>query len=214
MNIVYHKNPTTPSQRHQCFLNRSNLENIKILKHKCFYLRNKAGRNNQGKITSFHRGGGHKKLYRNITFIRKNLSGIVETIEYDPYRSANIARIFSENEKKHFYILAPEGLKKGHYIKTFSKKIDNLHFKNGNSFLLDDFPLGVFVHNISFLYKGGAARSAGCSAQLISKNKAHCRLRLNSGKIYFFPLTVTATLGTVSNSRHKNIILGKAGRSR
>ena len=105
-------------------------------------------------------------------------------------------------------------MKKGHYIKTFSKKIDNLHFKNGNSFLLDDFPLGVFVHNISFLYKGGAARSAGCSAQLISKNKAHCRLRLNSGKIYFFPLTVTATLGTVSNSRHKNIILGKAGRSR
>jgi len=214
MSILRYKKPITPSQRHQCLLDHSELNKKKKLKSKSFFLKNKAGRNNQGKITSFHKGGGHKKLYRKLTYQRKELSGIVETIEYDPFRSANIARIFFESKNSHVYILAPEGLKKGHFITSFCKNSLNLRFKNGNSFFLEDLPLGAFVHNIAFLHKGSAARSAGSSAQLISKNNKYCRFRLNSGEIRIFPIDITATLGNVSNFFHKHIVLGKAGRSR
>jgi large subunit ribosomal protein L2 len=214
MNLLCHKNPITPSQRHQYLLSKSNLNNIKILKSQSLFIKNSAGRNNQGRITSFKRGGGHKKLYRNIFHNREFLSGIVESIEHDPYRSANIARIFSEKMNFHFYILAPEGLQKGHFIKSLLEQKEISNFKNGNFFYLKDLPLGVFVHNISFMYKGGVARSAGCSAQIISKDKRYCRLRLNSGEHRLFFLTTTATLGIVSNSSHKGIVLGKAGRSR
>jgi len=212
-NLIY-KKPTTPSQRHQCLLNRSLLTKIKVLKNQNVFVKNKAGRNNQGRITVFTKGGGHKKKYRILCHKRGFLFGIVEAIEYDPYRSANIARVFSKESNMHFYILAPEGLKKGHFIKSHIEKTNDLRFKIGDYYFLKDLPLGVFVHNISFSKKGGVARSAGCSAQIISKDDTYCRLRLSSGEHRLFFLNDTATLGTVSNSMHKRVVLGKAGRSR
>lgn len=214
MSKLVYKKPTTPSSRHQCLLDRSGLNKIKILKNQSLFIKNKAGRNNQGCLTVFTKGGGHKKKYRVISHARGFLFGIVESIEYDPYRSANIARIFSEEKNLHFYILAPEGLKKGHFIKSHVEGKIDLRFKIGDYYYLKDLPLGVFVHNISFTRKGGVARSAGCSAQIISKDKNYCRLRLSSGEHRLFLLHTTATLGTLSNSLHKRVILGKAGRSR
>jgi len=214
MNSLVYKNPTTPSQRHQCLLNRSSLEKRKVLKSRSLFLKNKAGRNNKGHITVFTKGGGHKKKYRVILENRGLLSGIVESIEYDPYRSANIARIFSEEAETHFYILAPEGLKRGHFIKSQIAQKEETRFKTGDFFFLKDLPLGVFVHNVSFMRKGGVARAAGCSAQLISKDERYCRLRLNSGEHRLFFLYSTGTLGKVSNISHKRVVLGKAGRSR
>lgn len=213
MSLLNYKKPTTPSKRTQCLLNKSSLDKIELLKSQSYFIKNKAGRNNQGRLTVFTKGGGHKKKYRSVLHKRNFLFGIVESIEYDPYRSANIARIFSEETKLHFYILAPEGLKKGHFIKSQIEKC-TLRFKIGDFFYLKDLPLGVFVHNISFIRKGGVARSAGCSAQIISKDNRYCRLRLSSGEHRLFFLHSTATLGTLSNPSHKSIVLGKAGRSR
>jgi large subunit ribosomal protein L2 len=220
MRLLKSKKPTTPSQRQELLLNLTNLEKVKPLKHRTCFIKNNAGRNNKGRITSFNRGGGHKKKYRILSSHHYSiLSGIVESIEYDPYRSANIARIFSEETKEkfkisHFYILAPEGLKKGHFISSQLMSKD-FSYKIGNRFYLKDLPLGVFVHDIKVPQKKGSiARSAGCGAQIISKDKNYCRLRLNSGEYRLFSLTTEVTLGIVSNSSHKLINLGKAGRSR
>jgi large subunit ribosomal protein L2 len=214
MSSLVFKNPTTPSQRHVSFLKRTTLMKTKILKNQSCFLKNRAGRNNQGRITSFHKGGGHKKKYRIVSYNRPTLSGIVESIEYDPYRSANIARVFSEIDNTHSYILAPEGLVRGNYINSQLNKTE-LTFKIGNLFYLKDLPLGVFVHNISFSGgRTGVARSAGCGAQIVSKDDKYCRLRLNSGEHRLFPLTAHATLGILSNPSHNLVNLGKAGRSR
>jgi large subunit ribosomal protein L2 len=211
--LVY-RNPITPSQRHVRLLNRKDLIKITPLKDKTFYLKNKAGRNNQGKLTIFTKGGGHKKKYRQISFNRTFSEGLVESIEYDPYRSSNIARIFCQKSKEHFYILAPEGLDSGHFISSeFDSK--DLNIKIGNLFYLKDLPLGVLVHNIPFPNsKGGIARAAGTGAQLMSKDRNFCRLKLRSGEHRLFPLMTKVTLGSLSNSEHKLISLGKAGRSR
>lgn len=214
MSKLVFKKPTTPSRRHQFLLDRSHLNKTKILKNQSFYIKNKAGRNNQGRLTVFTKGGGHKKKYRVVLHKRGFLFGIVESIEYDPYRSANLARIFSEEANLHFYILAPEGLKKGHFIKSHVEKKEDLRFKIGDFYYLKDLPLGVFVHNIPFPRKGGVARSAGCSAQIVSKDNTYCRLRLSSGEHRLFFLHTTATLGSLSNVLHKRVVLGKAGRSR
>ena len=213
-NSLVYRNPITPSQRHVRLLNRKDLIKIPPLKAKTFYLKNKAGRNNQGKLTIFTKGGGHKKKYRQISFNRPFSEGFVESIEYDPYRSSNIARIFCQKSKEHFYILAPEGLEAGHFISSeFDSK--DLSIKIGNLFYLKDLPLGVLVHNIPFPNsKGGIARAAGTSAQLMSKDKNFCRLKLRSGEHRLFPLMTKVTLGSLSNSEHKLISLGKAGRSR
>lgn len=214
MEILLSKNPITPGQRHTCLLSKKHLKNKKLLKNHSGFLKNNAGRNNQGRITVARKGGGHKKRYRSISFERSLLSGIVESIEYDPYRSTNIARIFSEETNKHCYILAPDGLTVGHYICSELKK-EELSFKIGNLFYLKDLPLGVFVHNIFFPQKKtGIARAAGCSAQLISRDAKYCRLRLNSGEHRLFTLGTKATLGILSNRLHKQIVIGKAGRSR
>lgn len=214
MTLLTFKKPITSSQRHVCLLDKKNLNKTKILKNKTCFLKNKAGRNNKGQITVYTKGGGHKKKYRIISYERSTISGIVESIEYDPYRSANIARIFYEFANTHFYILAPEGLKQGHFINSQLEKKE-LDFKVGNLFYLRDLPLGVFVHNIGFPNSnGGVARSAGCGVQIISKNENYCRLRLNSGEHRLFSLTTKVTLGILSNSAHKHVSLGKAGRAR
>jgi large subunit ribosomal protein L2 len=214
MELLLKKLPITSGQRHTCLLSKKHLTKIKILKNKSCYLKNNAGRNNQGCITVARKGGGHKKRYRIISYERSSLSGVVESIEYDPYRSSNIARVFSKKTNEHHYILAPNGLAVGHYIQSEIGK-DDLSFKIGNLFYLKNLPLGVFVHNIFFPQKKTAiARAAGCSAQLVSKDTEYCRLRLSSGEDRLFKPDTQVTLGVLSNKLHKQITIGKAGRSR
>jgi large subunit ribosomal protein L2 len=210
------KKPVTPSLRHTVLLEKSQLSKNKPLKDKTTFSKNKAGRNNQGQITVYTKGGGHKKKYRELDFTRKNVQGIVESVEYDPFRTANIARVFCKEKAQHFYVLSPEGLDKGHFVKTFGESSQEITFKVGNVYSLKDLPLGLFVHNFSFYpgRKGKIARAAGASGQIISKNAKYCRIRLNSGEHRFFALETKATLGVVSNSSHKLTSLGKAGRAR
>jgi len=170
------------------------------------------GKNNQGKITVRHRGGGHKRLYRKISFNRsQNIEGYVTKILYDPNRSANIAYI--KNDLQSHLILAPEGLNLNQYIKSSPEA----ELKVGNALPLKNIPIGSLIHNIS-LYpnsKGKLIRSAGTSAQLIQKiNNKYAKIRLSSGELKLILLSCYATLGIVSNINHKKIKLGKAGRSR
>lgn len=202
---------TTPSQRHTVLLNNKQLNSKKTLSKLIKGFKRAHGRNNQGKITAKHRGGGHKRKYRIISFKRNNIKGIIQSIEYDPNRSANIASI--ENEGKSLYILAPEGLSVGDWVESG----ENAPIKVGNSLLLKNLPLGSIIHNISLKpYKGGQlARSAGTSAQLLQKNYGkYAKIRLSSGEQRLISLDCEATLGVVSNIDHKNIKIGKAGRNR
>lgn len=212
------KHPSTPSLRHTVLIQDDNLKKgSNPIKSKTVFFKNFAGRNNKGRITVFTKGGGHKKRYRIIDFNRLGLNGIVEHVEYDPNRTARIARIFSLDNKTHSYILASEGLKRGNTINDFSNRSKNdTPLKIGSIYTLNALPLGTYIHNLQFSNKSssGIARSAGTFAQIVSKDERFCRVRLMSGEERLFPLTAVATLGTVSNSLHKFKVLGKAGRSR
>lgn len=173
----------------------------------------KAGRNNHGKITVRHHGGGHKRKYRVIDFKRNkdNIPGRVATIEYDPNRSANIALInYADGEKR--YILAPEGLKVGMTI--FSG--ENADIKVGNALPLINIPVGSLIHNIELSPgKGGQmVRSAGTSAQILGREDKYVLVRLASGETRKVLSTCRATIGSVGNADHELVRIGKAGRSR
>lgn len=176
-------------------------------------LKKTGGRNNQGHITSRHRGGGHKRSYRVIDFKRQKvgIEATVTAIEYDPNRSARIALLtYKDGEKR--YILAPDGLKVGEVIASGP----SVEIKNGNSMPLANIPAGTFVHNVE-LYpgKGGQlARSAGSSVYLMAKEGDYAQLKLPSGEVRNVPVRCYATIGVVSNADHENISIGKAGRSR
>ena len=196
--------------------NLANKKNIKKKKMKIKKLikgyKRANGRNNTGKITVKHRGGGHKRLYRKVTF-KRDLSheGFVKKIIYDPNRSANIAYI--ENNIKSFFIISPENLKINQYIKT-GKNID---FNIGNSLPISDIPVGSKIHNISLRpnSEGSLARSAGTYAELIQNyNNKYAKIKLNSGQIKLILSSCYATLGIVSNINHNKINFKKAGRSR
>jgi large subunit ribosomal protein L2 len=176
-------------------------------------LRKRAGRNNQGKITTRHRGGGHKRFYRIVDFKRNKIgvSGKVQAIEYDPNRSARIALIaYSDGEKR--YILAPVGIKVGD---TISNGPD-ADIRVGNSLPLSAIPLGSQVHNLELeIGRGGVlVRSAGTSAQLMAKEGDYATLRMPSGEMRQIHIRCMATIGQVGNVDHQNIRIGKAGRSR
>ena len=177
-------------------------------------LRKNSGRNNQGKITVRHRGGGSRRKYRIIDFKRNKKDGIpayVTGIEYDPNRTANIALItYADGEKA--YILAPQGLKDG--MKVMSGP--DAEVRIGNCLPLTAIPVGTMVHNIE-LYpgKGGQlVRSAGNSAQLMAKEGKYATLRLPSGEMRMVPIICRATVGVVGNAEHNLINIGKAGRKR
>jgi large subunit ribosomal protein L2 len=215
--------PITPSQRQTILFINNLTKKEKPIKKITKGFKRSNGRNNQGKITIKHRGGGHKRLYREINFYRSYLSkGDTKAILYDPNRSANIAKIFNPIIKNFFYILAPEGLKVGDKISTgfLSGKINYQYkpeLKIGNAFPLSEIPIGSIIHNISLTPKGKAKliRSAGTSAQLLQKlDNGYSKIRLNSGELRLVLSNCYATLGTVSNINHKKIKLGKAGRSR
>lgn len=175
-----------------------------------------AGRNNLGKITVYHQGGGHKRLYRNIDFQYNNPSGLVTNLEYDPNRTANIAKICyrTKNSNKYYYILAPQQLNSLDKIST--EKINNTNLNIGNNYLLNDFNIGDYIYNIE-LYPGkGAqlARSAGTFGEVYAKTENYVTIKLPSGQYRLFNPKCTACLGSVSNENHKNRIIKKAGRSR
>jgi len=171
------------------------------------------GRNQQGRLTVRHRGGGHKRLYRVIDF-KRNKDGVpakVATIEYDPNRSARIALLhYADGEKR--YILAPNGLKVGDTVMSGA----GADIKTGNALALKDIPVGTQIHNIELkIGKGGQiVRSAGAAAQLMAKEGNHALLRLPSGELRKVHVNCKATIGQVGNLEHENITIGKAGRSR
>lgn len=176
-------------------------------------LTNKGGRNNSGKMTVRHQGGGHKRRYRIIDFkrIKDNIPAKVATIEYDPNRSANIALLnYADGEKK--YIIAPHGLTVGTVVVSGTES----DIKIGNALPLGRIPLGTVVHNVELKIGKGAqlVRSAGSSAQLIAKEGNYALLRLPSGELRQVHVNCRATIGVVSNPDHENITIGKAGRSR
>jgi large subunit ribosomal protein L2 len=176
-------------------------------------LHNKGGRNNQGKLTVRHQGGGHKRQYRIIDFKRDKdgIPGRVATIEYDPNRSANIALInYADGEKR--YILAPKNLTVG--LEVMSGPTADI--KVGNALPLVNIPVGTVIHNIELKPgKGGQlVRSAGTSAQVLGKEGKYVLVRLNSGEVRMILATCRASVGQVGNEQHELINIGKAGRSR
>ena len=176
-------------------------------------LHSKGGRNNQGKLTVRHQGGGHKRQYRIIDFKRNKdgIPGRVATIEYDPNRSANIALInYVDGEKR--YILAPKNLEVGMEIMSGPEA----DIKVGNALPLANIPVGTVIHNIELKPgKGGQlVRSAGTSAQVLGKEGRYVLVRLNSGEVRMVLATCRATIGQVGNEQHELIHIGKAGRNR
>ena len=205
--------PTSPSRRHMTVSTFEEITTSKPEKSLVVSLKKHSGRNNQGKITIRHRGGGAKIKYRIIDF-KRNKDGIpakVSTIEYDPNRSANIALItYADGDKR--YILAPEGVTVGTSIISGPEA----DIKPGNAMMLVDMPTGTVVHNIELKPgKGGQlARSAGMSAQLMAKEGTMALLRLPSGEMRYVRKECRATIGVVGNSSHENVTIGKAGRKR
>jgi large subunit ribosomal protein L2 len=176
-------------------------------------LRKRAGRNNRGRITTRHRGGGHKRFYRIIDFKRNKLGvpGKVQALEYDPNRTARIALIaYADGEKR--YILAPVGLKVGDAIANGS----DADIRPGNALPLSAIPLGTQIHNLELeIGRGGVlVRSAGTSAQLMAKEGDYATVRMPSGEMRQIHVRCIATIGQVGNADHQNVRLGKAGRSR
>ena len=206
--------PDTPSRR---YMSISTFE--EITRNKPEYslttpIRKTGGRNHHGKITSRRRGGGHKRRYRIIDFKRNkfDIKGEVFSIEYDPNRSSIIALIHYEDGEKR-YIIAPDGIKVGNVILSSKNKIE---FNTGNCMPLKYIPDGVLVHNIEMKPGKGAqmARSAGTYARIMANESGLITLKLPSNEMRMVPEDCLATIGTVGNKSHENIVIGKAGRSR
>ena len=207
-------NPYTPSRRNMTGSDFSEITASAPEKSLCTSLKKNAGRNNQGKITVRHHGGGNRRKYRIIDFKRNSKDGIpavVKTIEYDPNRTANIALIcYADGEKA--YILAPDGLTVGQKVMSGTQA----EVRVGNCLPLSEIPVGAQVHNIE-LYpgKGGQlVRSAGNAAQLMAKEGKYATLRLPSGEMRMVPIICRATIGVVGNGDHNLVNIGKAGRKR
>mgnify|MGYP000456168058 FL=1 len=205
--------PYTPSSRNKSGLDFSILSKIEPEKSLTTSNHRAKGRNNKGRITIRHKGGGHKRLYRLIDFKRNkyNVDGKVMSIEYDPNRNAFISLIQYEDGEKR-YILHPENLKVGDVISAGGESA----IKAGNSLQLDKIPLGTDVHNVElFPGKGGQLiRAAGTSAKILAKENDFVVLRLSSKEIRLFKKECAATVGRISNSDFYNVVLGKAGRTR
>lgn len=206
--------PTTSSLRQKTGLTFEELTTKRPHKPLLQSLSKSGGRNSQGRISIRHRGGGHRRLYRIIDFKRDkiDIQGIVETIEYDPNRSAFISLIkYRDGEKR--YILSPLSLTVGQTVISSDKQVDILP---GNALPLRLIPLGTFVHNIELrINKGGQlARSAGTGAQVLAKEGEYAQVRMPSSEIRKIHLNCRATVGQMGNLDHQNVIIGKAGRNR
>lgn len=205
--------PTSPGRRNMTVSTFEEITTDKPEKSLLAPLHKKAGRNNQGRITTRHKGGGHKRRYRLIDFKRDKdgVPGRVATIEYDPNRSANIALIhYADGEKR--YILHPKGLKVGDVIESGP----NADIKVGNALPLANIPVGTVIHNIELKPgKGGQlVRAAGAEAQVLGRDGKYVVVRLSSGEVRLILQTCRATVGQVGNVEHELINIGKAGRAR
>lgn len=208
-----HYKPITNGRRNMTTLDFAEITKSEPEKSLLQPLPKKAGRNNQGKLTVRHHGGGHKRQYRVIDFKRNKdgIPGKVDSIQYDPNRSANIALIvYADGEK--CYIIAPKGLEVGQIIESGSEA----DIKVGNALPLKDIPVGSVIHNIELKPgRGGQlARSAGASAQVLGKEGKYVLVRLRSGEVRMILSTCRATIGQVGNLQHELVNIGKAGKSR
>ena len=203
----------TKSTRGTVLTDRKNLWKGKSLKSLTIGKHSTGGRNNLGRITSRHKGAGHKHKYREIDFYRKkdDIKAVIERIEYDPNRSAHVALLKYE-DGVYSYILAPNKISVGDEIVSGRNK----EIKVGNCMQLSDIPAGTDIHNIELSPNGGGklARSAGSSAQISGTDDNYCIIKLKSGEIRKIINNARATIGTVSNTDHQNIKIGKAGRNR
>ncbi len=205
--------PTSPGRRDMSGSTFEEVTRTKPERSLLAPLRSKGGRNNKGRLTVRHRGGGHKRRYRVIDFRRDKFDvvGKVESIEYDPNRSARIALIiYTDGERR--YILAPVGLHVGDTVMSGA----DAEIRRGNALPIRSIPLGTVVHNIE-LYPGRGGqlvRSAGNSAQVLAKEGSMAQVRLPSGEVRYIDMNCLATIGQVSNTDHANIAKGKAGRNR
>ena len=205
--------PTTPSQRQLVLVDRSHLWKGKPVKALTEGLSKSGGRNNTGRISMWHRGGGHKRTYRMVDFKRtkRGVKGTVERLEYDPNRTAFIALVKYEDGEL-AYILAPQRLAIGDTV-IADEKAD---VKPGNAMPMANIPIGTIVHNVEMKPgKGGQiARAAGAYVQLVGRDAGYAIVRLNSGETRMVPSACMATVGAVSNPDNSNVSLSKAGRSR
>ena len=208
-----HFKPTTPSQRELVLVDRSALWKGKPVKTLTEGLNKSGGRNNQGRVTVWSRGGGHKRRYRLIDFKRRkfDVPAKVERLEYDPNRSAFIALIRYEDGELS-YIVAPHRLRVGDSVIS----AERADIVPGNAMPMQNIPVGTIIHNIEMKPGKGAqmARAAGAYAQLVGKDAGYALLRLGSGERRMVRAECMATIGAVSNPDHQNINLGKAGRKR
>ncbi len=205
--------PVTPALRYLSYSGFDEITKSKPEKSLLTPLKKSGGRNRAGRITSRHRGGGHKRFYRIIDFKRNkdDVPAKVAAIEYDPNRSSRIALLhYADGEKR--YILAPKGLQVGDVLQSGER----VEVKVGNTMPLRNIPLGTDVHNIEMkIGKGGQmVRSAGAFAVLAAKEGDHATLKLPSGEIRKVRIECRATIGGIGNVDHENVVLGKAGRSR
>ena len=205
--------PKTPSTRYRTVLDFSQLTAKRPYKGLLTSIKRTGGRNNTGMITSRFISGGHKKRYRIIDFKRNkfNVPGSIETLEYDPNRSAFIALVlYKDGERR--YILAPIGLRVGDPVLSS----EEAEIRPGNHLALRNIPVGTEIHNIEMSagVGGQLVRSAGAMAQLVAKEGMHAQIRLPSGEVRLVSLNCRATIGQVSNLDHENVVSGKAGRSR
>ena len=205
--------PTSPGRRFMTSADYDEITAKSPYKPLLTSLHMKKGRNNYGRITSRHRGGGHKRLYRLIDFKRDkfDIEGIVKTIEYDPNRTSRIALVnYKDGEKR--YILAPSELKVGDSIIS----AEETEIKTGNSLPLVNIPEGTIVHNLEISPKNGGkiARSAGTFAQVLGKEGRLTMIKLSSGETRYIRSDCRATIGKLGNEKHNQIVIGKAGRNR
>ena len=204
--------PTTSGRRQMTTQDFSAVTTKKPVKSLLVMRKSAVARNNQGRITTRHRGGGARRYLRLVNFkLAPGTTATVEEIEYDPNRSARIARLRDQNGKPH-YVIAPAGIKKGSKISVGPE----LAIRRGNRLPLKDIPLGTVIHAVEIQPgRGGQlARSAGARAQLIAKEGNFAQVRLPSGEVRMVHVESLATIGPVGNEQHQNIVIGKAGRQR
>lgn len=207
--------PCTPAQRGMTSQDFEQITTNKPVKSLLVKKKQRAGRNNMGRITSRHRGGGVKRFIRLVDFRQKEgLVATVEHIEYDPGRSARIARL-RDQDGNLSYTLATSGMKQGQVVKVAGSDA-KVAIEPGNRMKLKDIPLGASIHNIELVagQGGKVVRAAGTSAQLTAKEGDYAMVRMPSGEVRKFRLECQATLGVVSNEQHQNIKIGSAGRKR
>lgn len=205
-------NPTTPGRRGMTSQDFSGITTKKPLRSLIVSQRRGNGRNNQGRITTRHQGGGARKFYRIINFkLAPGTTATIEHIEYDPNRSARIARIKDQNNQYH-YVLASGTMHQGQVISVG----EEVAIEAGNRLPLKSIPVGSVIHAIEMQPGRGAqmVRSAGNSAQLMAKENGYAQVRLPSGEVRLVNLECTASIGVIGNEQHQNIKIGKAGRSR